>query len=90
MLNIQRRTVDSALSGQFEVIGPRKHEPKVRESTKPRGVGPRKHEIFLPLVRESTSQGRFRASPAAGINHLRNFRPTGRALNAEEGWAVST
>lgn len=90
MLNTQRRSVDSALSEQFGVIGPRKHEPKVRESTKRKPFGPRKHEFFLPLVRESTSQGRFRAPPAAGINHLRNFRPSGRALNAKEGWAVST
>jgi len=71
MLRSHHRTVDSVLCGQFGRVGPRKHEAKVRKSTKRNPFGPRKHEIFLPLVLESTSLGCFRTTPAAGINHLR-------------------
>jgi hypothetical protein len=90
VLTGRRRTVDSASRAGFERIGPRKHEPKVRKSTKVQGIGPRKHELFPALVRESTSFWCFRTSLATGINHLRNQRPVGRALNAQKGWAVST
>lgn len=90
MLTARRRGSDSAPMDDFGLIGPRKHESKVRESTKPRVIGPRKHELFLPLVRESTSFLCFRMFLATGINHLRCHRPMGRALNTEKGWAVST